>query len=93
MNEKVELIFEEPPVSARMGRPSKYTDWLTKLRQHPNVWAKWPTEVVNPSSVASNIRRGKAAGVSEGEYDAVGRRPVAGRNKGYLYVRYVGGSK
>ena len=82
-----EIEWREPPPQARPGpKGSKWTDIATALRANPG---KWALVHHGAASVAANIRAGRLAGMSQGEFEAASRMTADG--KADIYARFVGG--
>lgn len=83
-----DLIFEEPP-AGKTTRGAGVAGWLDQLREHPGMWAKYPTASKGHLRYAWAIKNGKwAVRGKPGEYEAVGRT-IDGEC--WLFARYVGG--
>lgn len=88
-SERPELIFVEAPPAGSGGRSvprSPIALWLADLREHPNVWARYPERVGR--TTPNGIITGGYSGIAAGEYEAVGRN--LDPKKCDLYVRYIG---
>lgn len=84
-----ELIFEEPPMAER-GRAAtgKWGRILGPLRENPGQWARLPGDYA--ATMASEIKRGRPAGIEPGEFDATCRK-IKRSSRYHVWVRYVGG--
>ena len=92
------IYWEEPPPAERIvgtpGEVSELTRWLYSLRElPPGRWARYPDPAA--TSVTTDIKKGRRAGIDPGEFECVTRRrveglPVPKKGYGWLYVRYQG---
>lgn len=81
------IAWEDPP-PVTYGRPPN-TEWserLAPLREHPGRWA-----LIGQfhSATANNIKKGRFAGITQGEFE-VTLRHIDRASKGDMYVRFVG---
>lgn len=86
-----------PPQYGLSARKGVWHNVYELLRTRPGEWARWPrpaTKSGTASVFAAAIKKGKHAGVKEGEFEAVSRKVGVDHNGTSLYgvwARYVGG--
>lgn len=85
-DDETEIKWEAPP-SSRAGARRAWADRLAPLRDRPGEWANVGR---NWQALASNITRGRIAGIPAGEYEAVARNSDRATGACDVYVRYIG---
>lgn len=85
-----EIVFEEPPVN--WGRSSRHRSILRELQpliERPGEWARvrGPIDKTPASNFARCLRKGQAAGISPGDFEATARSL---NGTYYVWARYVG---
>lgn len=91
MSTKTEVVWETPPERRAEGQRA-WRPIAEALRQRPGEWAR-VAEVSSQSSAtstATNIKRGRYAGLAAGEYESRSVTRKGGPH--YVYARYVGKS-